>query len=143
MAVTKTNTAEEERSDEPDGPLIDSLSASVKKMVVQAKERGYVTYDELNKAMPPEQVSSEQIEDTMAMLSELGINVIESDEGEDGAQPEGKVVEKAVAPATQSEDVGTTMIRCACTCVKWGRWNCCRARARSLSPSASRPAAKR
>ena len=111
MAATKTNTAEEERSDEPDGPLIDSLSASVKKMIGQAKERGYVTYDELNKAMPPEQVSSEQIEDTMAMLSELGINVIESDEGEDGAAVEGKAVEKAATPATTTEDVGTPPIQ--------------------------------
>ena len=52
----------------------------VKKLIARGKERGYVTYDELNAALPQDQVSSEQIEDTMAMLSEMGINVVESEE---------------------------------------------------------------
>ncbi|MDE2467119.1 MAG: RNA polymerase sigma factor RpoD [Alphaproteobacteria bacterium] len=57
----------------------------VRKMIQRAKARGYVTYDELNKVLPSDKVSSEQIEDTMSMLSEMGINVIESEEQEDGA----------------------------------------------------------
>ncbi|EPY02237.1 RNA polymerase sigma factor RpoD [Magnetospirillum fulvum] len=91
MATKSTNTAEvsENQDESMDGPLLDTLGVAVKKMVARGKERGYVTYDELNAAMPPEEVSSEQIEDTMAMLSELGINVVESEDGEE-AQPEGE-----------------------------------------------------
>jgi len=66
-----------------DGPLLDALNAEVKKMMARGRERGYVTYDELNTALPPDQVSSEQIEDTMSMLSEMGINVVENEETED------------------------------------------------------------
>jgi RNA polymerase primary sigma factor len=87
MATKSTNTAEvsENQDEAMDGPLLDTLGVAVKKMVAKGKERGYVTYDELNAAMPPDEVSSEQIEDTMAMLSELGINVVESEEGEDNS----------------------------------------------------------
>ncbi len=65
------------------GPVIDSLGATIKKMLAKGKERGYVTYDELNTALPPEQFSSEQIEDVMANLNEMGINVVENDDAED------------------------------------------------------------
>jgi len=78
----KTQPADGENQD---GPLLDALGANVKKMVKLGKERGFVTYDELNKALPPDQVSSEQIEDTMSQLSEMGINVIEGEEGEEPA----------------------------------------------------------
>ena len=66
-----------------DGPLLDMSDAAVKRMIKLAKQRGYVTYDELNDVLPSEEVSSEQIEDTMAMLSDMGINVIETDEAEE------------------------------------------------------------
>ncbi len=65
------------------GPMLDMSQAAVKKMIATAKARGYITYDELNEVLPPEQVTSEQIEDVMAMLSEMGINVIDNDEAED------------------------------------------------------------
>ena len=65
------------------GPLLDMSQAAVRKMIAQAKERGYITYDELNEFMPAEQVSSEQIEDIMAMLSEMGINITEGDEADE------------------------------------------------------------
>jgi RNA polymerase primary sigma factor len=68
-----------------DAPLIDTLGAAVKKMIAKGKEQGFVTYDDLNTALPPDQVSSEQIEDTMSQLSEMGINVVESEEAEDAA----------------------------------------------------------
>src|SRR5690606_14592620 len=66
-----------------DSPLLDMSDAAVRKMITRSKQRGYVTYDELNRVLPSDKVSSEQIEDTMAMLSEMGINVIESEEQEE------------------------------------------------------------
>ncbi|HEX6980305.1 MAG TPA: RNA polymerase sigma factor RpoD [Alphaproteobacteria bacterium] len=78
-------------STEPtDGPLMDGMAAAVKKMIQRGRERGYVTYDEINAALPPEQYSSEQIEDTLAMLNEQGINVVEAEESEEAekADPE-------------------------------------------------------
>jgi len=63
--------------------IADTGQAAVKKMIAEGRERGYITYDQLNKVLPPEQVSSEQIEDVMSMLSEMGINIIEDDEAED------------------------------------------------------------
>jgi RNA polymerase primary sigma factor len=65
-----------------DSPLLDSTNASIKKLIAKAKERGYITYDELNAALPSEEMTSEQIEDTMSMLSEMGINVVEGEEQE-------------------------------------------------------------
>jgi RNA polymerase primary sigma factor len=69
----------------PDGPILDLTDAEVKKLLKKAKERGYVTYDELNSILPSEEFSSEQIEDVMAQLSEMGINVVEHEEEEDDA----------------------------------------------------------
>jgi len=71
--------------DSGDAPLIDTLGAAVKKMIAKGKDQGFVTYDDLNTALPPEQVSSEQIEDTMSQLSEMGINVVENEEVDDAA----------------------------------------------------------
>jgi len=90
MAATKTNKKKQEDQDTANS-LLDMSQSSVKKMMAQAKTRGYITYDELNEFMPPEQVSSEQIEDVMAMLSEMGINVIENEDAtdeEEGGEPE-------------------------------------------------------
>ena len=84
-AATPATENREGREEGGDSPLLDTLGASVKKMIAIGKDRGYVTYDDLNKALPPEQVSSEQIEDAMTMLSELGINVVESEEVEEAA----------------------------------------------------------
>ena len=70
-------------------------------MVARAKERGYVTYDELNEVLPQDQVSSEQIEDTMTMLSEMGINVIEGDEAEDSSPDEENTGKLPVPVATR------------------------------------------
>ena len=72
-----------EAQDAPDQPLLDMSDAAVRKMIQRATARGFVTYDELNKVLPSDQVSSEQIEDTMAMLNELGINVVEHEEQEE------------------------------------------------------------
>jgi RNA polymerase primary sigma factor len=72
---------------------LDLSQAAVKRMIADAKERGYITYDQLNSVMPPDQVSSEQIEDVMAMLSEMGINIIDDEEVEEGEAPVGELVE--------------------------------------------------
>ena len=75
---------------------LDMSQSAVKKMIAEARSRGYITYDQLNTVLPPEQVSSEQIEDVMSMLSEMGINVIEDDEGDedgDGAKETTDLVE--------------------------------------------------
>ncbi|MCB2108724.1 MAG: hypothetical protein KDE14_13535, partial [Rhodobacteraceae bacterium] len=73
-----------------DKPLLDSTNANIKKLIQKAKERGYITYDELNASLPPEEMTSEQIEDVMSMLSEMGINIIEDEEAEDNEdEPKG------------------------------------------------------
>jgi len=71
-----------------DGPLLDLTDAAVKRMIKLAKKRGYVTIDELNEVLPPEEFTSDQIEDVYSQLSEMGINVVESEEADEGAQPE-------------------------------------------------------
>jgi RNA polymerase primary sigma factor len=75
---------EKEASETADAPLplLDLSDAAVKKMIKQAKKRGYVTYEQLNSVMPSEEVTSEQIEDVLAMMSEMGINVVETEEAE-------------------------------------------------------------
>ncbi|PZQ52627.1 MAG: RNA polymerase sigma factor RpoD [Rhodovulum sulfidophilum] len=85
-----------EEGQDNSGPMLDMSQAAVKKMIAAAKARGYITYDELNAVLPQDQVSSEQIEDVMAMLNEMGINVTESDdsdEDEDGAREDADTAE--------------------------------------------------
>jgi RNA polymerase primary sigma factor len=72
---------EDHKSDDQDGEIsLDMSQAQVKRMIAEAREKGYITYDQLNTVLPPDQVSSEQIEDVMSMLSEMGINIIEDDD---------------------------------------------------------------
>ncbi|MCC0015235.1 MAG: RNA polymerase sigma factor RpoD [Rhodobiaceae bacterium] len=123
MATKAKETTEEEKEAAPenhDGPLLDLSDAAVKKMIKAAKKRGYVTYEELNDVLPSDQVSSEQIEDILAMLNEMGINVIEHEEAEDNeennedsASEGGELVEvktgalatkKASEPADRTDD---------------------------------------
>ena len=116
--ATKTAAAEDQETEtqSQDGPVLDMSDAAVKKLIKTAKQRGFVTYDELNEVLPSEEVSSEQIEDTMSMLSDMGINVIDSEDAEEGeaADGEGKaiVAQSAVAktetttrePAERTDD---------------------------------------
>ena len=88
MATTTAETASTTRetpAETPDSPLLDMSDQAVKRMIKTAKQRGYVTYDELNEVLPSDEVSSEQIEDTMAMLSEMGINVVDSEDTEEAS----------------------------------------------------------
>jgi RNA polymerase primary sigma factor len=108
-AAANTAEATEAREDAAEAPLLDSVQAAIRKMVARGKERGYVTYDDLNAALPADQVSSEQIEDTMAMLSEAGINVVESEEGEDNTAVEANAEEEAEARGNvDDDDIGRT-----------------------------------
>src|SRR5712692_58262 len=106
-AATAADTAET-REDAAETPLLDTIALAIKKMVLRGKERGYLTYDELNAALPQDQVSSEQIEDTMTMLSELGINVIESEESEEPAEAEVEDGESEVRGNVDDDDIGRT-----------------------------------
>jgi RNA polymerase primary sigma factor len=108
---TATEAAKEQASS--DAPLLDLKNAAVKKMIKAAKRRGYVTYDELNEVMPSDEVSSEQIEDTMSMLTEMGINVVESEEDNEDVAETAKKVEaglpvkvakKASEPLERTDD---------------------------------------
>ena len=96
--VKENEEAENERDGATDGPLLDLSDDAVKKMIKAAKKRGYVTMDELNSVLPSEEVTSEQIEDTMAMLSDMGINVVEDE------QPPSLAITQPVV--YQLEDVG-------------------------------------
>ena len=105
-AAEKKN-AGDSQGENTDGPLLDLTDAAVKKMIKVAKKRGFVTYDELNNVMPSDEVTSEQIEDIMSMLSDMGINVVEDDEAEEeGENSEGgELVEtsKSTAVATTAK----------------------------------------
>jgi RNA polymerase primary sigma factor len=84
------------------GPLLDLSQAAVRKMIATAKSRGYITIDELNQVLPPDQVTSEQIEDVMSMLSEMGINVDEREEAEE-EEPAAGAEEPAAEESTSRE----------------------------------------
>ncbi len=116
MAAKAANTVEApEAREESEAPLLDAVAQSIKRMVAKSKERGYITYDELNAVLPADQVSSEQIEDTMTMLSELGVNVVESEEGDAEAEAESETeaedsedLEPRAAGNVDEADIGRT-----------------------------------
>jgi RNA polymerase primary sigma factor len=103
----KAKTKAEARAEASDTPVVDnSLAQTLKRMLAKGKERGYITYDELNAALPPEEYSSEQIEDTMAAISEMGINIVEADDVEEVAEKEDG--EEAEGRGNIDDDAGRT-----------------------------------
>src|SRR5258705_10636661 len=88
----KEEAPEKEATEAPDTPLplLDLSDAAVKKLIRSAKKRGYVTHDQINSVLPSEEVNSEQIEDVLAMFSEMGVNVVETEEAseEEGEREE-------------------------------------------------------
>jgi RNA polymerase primary sigma factor len=102
---------EKDAAETPDAPLpvLDLSDAAVKKMIKQAKKRGYVTYEQLNAVMPSEEVTSEKIEDVLAMMNEMGINVVETEETDNEDEEEGEEEESEggdiveVAPKTPAK----------------------------------------
>ncbi len=112
MATTTTqeNTDEKETTGESqDSPLLDLSASAVKKMIKAAKKRGFVTVDELNSVLPSDEVTSEQIEDTMSMLSDMGINVVEEEEAEEETGTDlATAGEKAVTQTKKREPADRT-----------------------------------
>jgi len=106
-AATTEDEDTREREESPDGPLMDNINQAVKNLIKKGKERGYLTYDEVNAALPQEEMSSEQIEDIMSALNEMGVNVVEN-EDEGDPSPEKEESEAAVAGNVSDEDVGRT-----------------------------------
>ena len=102
--VKENEEAEAERETTSDGPLLDLSDNAVKKMIKAAKKRGYVTMDALNAVLPSEEVTSEQIEDTMSMLSDMGINVVEEEEEAEETPP------AADAAGSELATAGTTAV---------------------------------
>ncbi|GAM98159.1 RNA polymerase sigma factor RpoD [alpha proteobacterium U9-1i] len=88
MSKSEETTTEEKEA--PDGPILDLSDAAVKKMIKAAKARGFVTHEELNKVLPSEEFNSEQIEDVMSQLSEMGINVVDNEEEGEAAEEDTK-----------------------------------------------------
>ena len=96
--MAKNETAEPE-TDGGDAPLIDLNDVAIKKLLARAKKRGVITYDELNEALPQDQMSSEQIEDVMSAISEMGVNIVEAAEASDDDEDENeKEAEDEVDP---------------------------------------------
>ena len=111
--ATKAATAEvgtQEQDSAPDGPLMDGTAQDIKKLLAKGKERGYLTIDELNGILPQDQVSSEQIEDTMTMLSEMGINVIDGEEADEAPSKATEAAEEIAKPAgnLNDDEIGRT-----------------------------------
>jgi RNA polymerase primary sigma factor len=92
--ATKSKT-----KDDGDAPLIDLNEASVKKLITKAKKKGYVTYDELNDALPQGEMSSDQIEDIQSALSDMGVQIVENDEEAEAAAEEAAEVEEIATDA--------------------------------------------
>jgi RNA polymerase primary sigma factor len=100
--MAKTDMADiddmSEGSEGGDAPLIDLNDAAIKKLLARAKKRGYITYDELNAGLPQDQLTSEQIEDVMSAINEMGVNIVENDEvADDGDEPEAEPEEEVEA----------------------------------------------
>ncbi|HEX7776735.1 MAG TPA: RNA polymerase sigma factor region1.1 domain-containing protein, partial [Parvibaculum sp.] len=87
-----------------EAPLLDLNEASIKKLIARAKKRGYLTYDELNNALPQDQMSSEQIEDVMSALNDMGVNIVEHDEDADGGEEGQEAEVEAVDNGTEEDD---------------------------------------
>jgi RNA polymerase primary sigma factor len=139
-------------------PLLDLSDAAVTELIHSAKRRGYVTVDESNSVLPSKESNSEQIKDIPSIFGEMGVNVVETNEAEPGeevatreepeeeAEGENELVEVQQRPvpakfgATKSAQRTDDPV--PCISAKWVRWISFRARARSPSPSALRPAAR-
>src|SRR5262245_51931575 len=109
MATKEKEEAETEREGATDGPLLDLSDDAVKKMIKAAKKRGYVTLDELNAVLPSEETDPDRIEDIHAMLSDMGINVVEDDENADEAEAEATPAEAEEDANELAEQTGTAV----------------------------------
>ena len=110
MATKTTEKEEAPEAEAPsqDSPLLDLSDAAVRAMIKRAKKRGYVTHEEINNVLPSEQVDPDQIEDVLGMFSEMGINVVDSEEAETEEAGGG-----APAPADEEEAEGGELVEAA------------------------------
>ncbi|GJL95888.1 MAG: RNA polymerase sigma factor RpoD [Hyphococcus sp.] len=108
MAKKATAKKQPEIVEQGDGPILDLTDKDVKKLLKTAKSRGFVTYDELNKVLPSEEVSSEQIEDIMAQLSEMGINLVDQEDDDEEEAPAKETKTKALA--TKDDKTGKGVV---------------------------------
>jgi RNA polymerase primary sigma factor len=91
-----------------DAPLLDLNEAAVRKLIARAKKRGYITYDELNDALPQDQMSSEQIEDVMSALNDMGVNIVENEEASEDGEERREEEADSADTADEEEDDGTS-----------------------------------
>ncbi len=109
--ASKANKGQGDELDGGDAPLLDLNEASVKKMIAKAVKRGYITVDELNAALPEDQMSSEQIEDVMSALNDMGVNVVENEEaGEEGDEPREEEVEAIDSSGDDASEDGELLV---------------------------------
>ena len=86
--MAKANMADvTENGESGDAPLIDLNEGSIKKLIARAKKRGYITVDHLNEMLPQDQFTTDQIEDVMSALSDMGVNVVENEDAGEDAEP--------------------------------------------------------
>jgi RNA polymerase primary sigma factor len=107
--MAKSTSGEDtiEKGEASDAPLIDLNEASIKKLLARAKRVGYITYDQLNEALPQDQMSSEQIEDVMSAINEMGVNIVENEEAaEDGDE---EAVEDEIEAVDHTEGAGESV----------------------------------
>ena len=109
MELVGQSTTAEGDEETADGPLLDAATGPVTAMIARGRQRGYVTHDELNRALPPGEASSERIEDTTAILSEMGITIIEGeDPGDDAGERQPVEKPATAAPRIGEDDLGRT-----------------------------------
>jgi RNA polymerase primary sigma factor len=105
--MAKTEMADTaDKSESGDAPLIDLNEASLKKLIARAKKKGYITYDQLNEALPQDQMSSDQLEDVMAALNEMGVNIVENEDVGEEEQPEDSADDEIVS----ADESDTTLL---------------------------------
>jgi RNA polymerase primary sigma factor len=105
--MAKTNQAEKiDTADNGDAPLVDMNEANIKKLFARAKKRGYITVDELNEALPQDQMSSEQIEDIMSAINDMGVNIVENED----ALEEGEEAEEEIEAVDTTDPLGAPVI---------------------------------
>ncbi|MFT3727770.1 MAG: RNA polymerase sigma factor RpoD [Terricaulis sp.] len=107
MSKAKTEDAAPEKDETPEGPILDLSDAAVKKMIKAAKARGFVTHEELNKVLPSDEFDSEAIENVMAQLNEMGINVVDNEEEGEAAEEEGATTRAVVTREENAKPIVT------------------------------------
>jgi len=105
--MAKTNGSDGGDRTEGDAPLIDLNEGTLKKLIARAKRKGYITYEQLNEALPQDQMTSDQLEDVMSALNEMGVNIVENEEGGEDEQPEDDSADEAAV--AEDADTGPTL----------------------------------